>query len=95
MAADCAVELRKHKVAAISLWPGAVKTEVVEGTLLTDSFKGEYYQPGAGKITTEKVSVNTFYFTNIQDTYALESLNLKFLGLKNLWSVIFITRLST
>lgn len=28
MAADCAVELRRHNVAFISLWPGAIKTEV-------------------------------------------------------------------
>jgi hypothetical protein len=27
MAADCAVELRQHNVAFVSLWPGAVVTE--------------------------------------------------------------------
>ncbi|XP_060075319.1 dehydrogenase/reductase SDR family member 1-like [Ylistrum balloti] len=27
MAVDCAVELKKHNVAMVSLWPGAVKTE--------------------------------------------------------------------
>ncbi|OWF37925.1 dehydrogenase/reductase SDR family member 1-like [Mizuhopecten yessoensis] len=27
MAADCAVELRRHNVAFVSLWPGAVRTE--------------------------------------------------------------------
>eukprot|EP00058_Branchiostoma_floridae_P008806 XP_002594294.1 hypothetical protein BRAFLDRAFT_117668 [Branchiostoma floridae] len=36
MAADCAHELRKHNVAFISLWPGAVKTEFV-ADLLTKS----------------------------------------------------------
>jgi dehydrogenase/reductase SDR family protein 1 len=30
MAADCAVELKKHNVTMISLWPGPVKTEYVE-----------------------------------------------------------------
>ena len=30
MAADMAVELRKQNVACVSLWPGAVKTELVE-----------------------------------------------------------------
>lgn len=28
MAADCAFELKKHNVAFVSLWPGAVKTEI-------------------------------------------------------------------
>ena len=27
MAADCGLELKKHNVAFVSLWPGAVKTE--------------------------------------------------------------------
>ena len=30
MMADMAVELKKHNVAAISLWPGAVLTELVK-----------------------------------------------------------------
>ncbi|OQV20405.1 Dehydrogenase/reductase SDR family member 1 [Hypsibius exemplaris] len=34
MAADCAVELKKHKVAFVSLWPGAVKTELVKKYVL-------------------------------------------------------------
>lgn len=34
LAADCAYELKKHNVAAVSLWPGAVKTE-----LILDKFK--------------------------------------------------------
>ena len=29
MAADCAIELRKSKVAMVSLWPGAVQTEII------------------------------------------------------------------
>lgn len=29
MAADCGIELKKHNVAMISLYPGAVKTELV------------------------------------------------------------------
>lgn len=27
MAVDCAIHLKKHNVAFVSLWPGAVKTE--------------------------------------------------------------------
>ena len=27
MAADCAMEVKKHGVTVVSLWPGAVKTE--------------------------------------------------------------------
>ncbi|XP_071493540.1 dehydrogenase/reductase SDR family member 1-like [Diadema antillarum] len=34
LAADCAHEMKKHNVAAVSLWPGAVKTE-----LIMDKFK--------------------------------------------------------
>lgn len=34
MAADCAMELKKHNVAMISLWPGAVKTEKVQDLVL-------------------------------------------------------------
>ena len=30
MMQDMGVELKKHNVAAISLWPGPVKTEVIE-----------------------------------------------------------------
>nr|XP_033817787.1 dehydrogenase/reductase SDR family member 1-like isoform X2 [Geotrypetes seraphini] len=30
LAADCATELRKHRVAYVSLWPGAVLTETME-----------------------------------------------------------------
>jgi len=33
MAADCAVELRSHNVAMVSLWPGPVSTEHVERTM--------------------------------------------------------------
>lgn len=34
MAADCAMELKKHNVAMVSLWPGAVKTEKVQALVL-------------------------------------------------------------
>ena len=34
MAADCAIELKKHNVAMVSLWPGAVKTEKVQEQVL-------------------------------------------------------------
>ncbi|XP_038070036.1 dehydrogenase/reductase SDR family member 1-like isoform X2 [Patiria miniata] len=39
MAADCAIELRKHNVACISLWPGAVKTEMFQEFSASDKFK--------------------------------------------------------
>ena len=35
MAADCAIELRKHNVAFISLWPGAVRTELISEMMKT------------------------------------------------------------
>jgi len=38
MAADTAVELRKHNVTSISLWPGAVRTEAVEEAIKKGSF---------------------------------------------------------
>ncbi|XP_071802181.1 dehydrogenase/reductase SDR family member 1-like [Asterias amurensis] len=37
MAADCAFELKKHNVAFVSLWPGAVKTEIFEEARTSDS----------------------------------------------------------
>ena len=40
MAADCAVELRKHNVACISLYPGAVRTETIEESLQGDTILG-------------------------------------------------------
>ena len=33
MAVDCAHELRRHNVACVSLWPGAVQTENIMGHL--------------------------------------------------------------
>ena len=36
MAADCALELRKHNVAYVSLWPGAVKTEIFSEMMGSD-----------------------------------------------------------
>jgi len=35
LAADMAVELRPHNICSISLWPGAVKTELVDKNVLT------------------------------------------------------------
>ncbi|XP_062578618.1 dehydrogenase/reductase SDR family member 1-like [Saccostrea cucullata] len=37
MAADCGVELRKHNVAVVSLWPGPVMTEHVDQMLQTST----------------------------------------------------------
>lgn len=40
MAADMAVELRKQNVACVSLWPGAVKTELVTDMILDKADQG-------------------------------------------------------
>lgn len=40
MAADMAVELRKQNVACISLWPGAVKTELIQDLVLDKAGEG-------------------------------------------------------
>ena len=40
MAADMAVELRKQNVACVSLWPGAVKTEIVTDLILSKADQG-------------------------------------------------------
>lgn len=34
MAADCAIELKKHNVTMVSLWPGPVKTEEISSRIL-------------------------------------------------------------
>ncbi|XP_005998951.1 dehydrogenase/reductase SDR family member 1 [Latimeria chalumnae] len=39
LAADCAVELRKHGVASVSLWPGAVRTEKITELVLNQEAK--------------------------------------------------------
>ena len=36
MAADCGLELRPHNVAFVSLWPGAVKTELLTEVVNSD-----------------------------------------------------------
>lgn len=41
MAADMAVELRKQNVACISLWPGAVKTEIIQDLVLDKANENE------------------------------------------------------
>jgi len=41
MAADMAVELRKHNVACVSLWPGPVKTELIQELVLDKAAEGE------------------------------------------------------
>lgn len=37
MAADCAQELRKSNVAMVSLWPGPVRTEMIQEHVLSKS----------------------------------------------------------
>lgn len=41
MAADCGHELRKHKVAMVSLWPGAVLTEIISDTMTSMNDKSK------------------------------------------------------
>ena len=41
MAADMAVELRKQNVACVSLWPGPVKTELIQELVLDKAAEGE------------------------------------------------------
>ena len=43
MAADCAVELRKHNVAHVSIWPGPVMTEHVDQVLKTSNNVNNIY----------------------------------------------------
>ena len=40
MAADCGVELRKHQVACISVWPGGVQTELFKDLVQKDLPEG-------------------------------------------------------
>ncbi len=44
MAVDCAVELRKQNIACISLWPGAVKTEIIMENI-AESYKQNLNDP--------------------------------------------------
>jgi dehydrogenase/reductase SDR family protein 1 len=37
MATDCAIELKSENVAMVSLWPGGVKTEYIQGHAVKDS----------------------------------------------------------
>ncbi len=55
MAADCGIELKKHNVAMISLYPGAVKTELIQA--FTKSFSNE-------DATVENKEVNLFELSN-------------------------------
>lgn len=41
MAADMAVELKKQNVACISLWPGPVRTELIQEMVLDKATEGE------------------------------------------------------
>ena len=52
MAADCAVELKKYNVVMISLWPGAVKTEKMQETILGKIHKYDHMDIGRHFIYT-------------------------------------------
>ena len=52
MAADCGLELRKHNVACVSLWPGSVKTENIVYMLKKTEEEGNKVK------NNEDVSVN-------------------------------------
>ena len=45
MAVDCAIELRKHNVACVSLWPGALLTENIKEML---DKNGDRVEPSTG-----------------------------------------------
>ncbi|XP_023931772.1 dehydrogenase/reductase SDR family member 1 [Lingula anatina] len=57
MAADCAIELKKHNVAFLSIWPGAVLTEFTEQMMEGDhSDKGD--SPGVSKEMVARLFAN-------------------------------------
>jgi len=51
MAVDCAHELRKHKVAMLSLWPGSVKTEFITEYLAEASEKAAEDNAAAKRVS--------------------------------------------
>ncbi|XP_078057991.1 dehydrogenase/reductase SDR family member 1-like isoform X2 [Mustelus asterias] len=51
MAADCALELRKHGVSYVSLWPGAVRTETVTDLVINTENKSKGQQQVADMFT--------------------------------------------
>jgi len=53
MAADCGIELRKHNVAYISLWPGPVKTELIMDALDSGKTMGKMEKSFRDGETTE------------------------------------------
>jgi len=63
MAQDTAHELRKHNVAVVSLWPGAVKTEIVNNLFISKD------QPGVSK--EEKAAINTLSATIPKDSWQM------------------------
>ncbi|XP_069114011.1 dehydrogenase/reductase SDR family member 1-like isoform X2 [Argopecten irradians] len=70
MAADCAVELRRHNVAFVSLWPGPVRTEVVSqlaesGHLSTKENSGINFAEGETTEYAGKAIVNLLADKNL------------------------------
>lgn len=53
MAADCAIELRKHNVAVVSLWPNLVRTELVT----------EMFEKTAPSASGRKTDFNVSFFS--------------------------------
>ncbi|XP_078059916.1 dehydrogenase/reductase SDR family member 1-like isoform X2 [Mustelus asterias] len=51
MAADCALELRKHGVSYVSLWPGAVRTETMTDLVINTENKSKGQQRVADMFT--------------------------------------------
>ncbi|XP_060578488.1 dehydrogenase/reductase SDR family member 1-like [Ruditapes philippinarum] len=55
MAADCAVELKKHNVAFVSLWPGAVGTEIMLKNLRNQAKKSTDSKDRSSILRDEKI----------------------------------------
>ncbi|XP_033755249.1 dehydrogenase/reductase SDR family member 1-like [Pecten maximus] len=73
MAADCAVELRRHNVAFVSLWPGPVRTEVINqlsesGHLVTKEKSGINFSEGETTEYAGRAVVNLLSDKNLVST---------------------------
>lgn len=61
MAADMAIELKTHGVACISLWPGAVRTEEIEGAMNKGQLDGTFQDSNVSAKDVFKEGESTEY----------------------------------
>ena len=61
---DMAIELKEHNIAAVSLWPGAVKTEAMQ-----DIMEGKYGERLASMVCVIFVSELKHVYKNCNDYY--------------------------